>query len=256
MSKVGRNEACPCGSGRKYKKCCLGREAEREAFAKTLDAGALPLLREVAHYAERVAVAPLPAVAQREFPFWRGAFTSERAARVVDFLIFDFKLEHYGTTALRQFSIEHASARSAGALAPETEEERTLLAAWEDARTRLYRVDGWSAGLIQCTEALTDEPRRIEVWPLGEPAEPIPDRAAVAIRALPAAGKHVCIGRPLGFGDRPADEVERAVKARHLDYVRRKRIVSLDEFYRLEPKALDEEAAQASRASGIVLPGA
>jgi uncharacterized protein len=23
-SKVGRNEACPCGSGKKYKKCCGG----------------------------------------------------------------------------------------------------------------------------------------------------------------------------------------------------------------------------------------
>ena len=22
-TKVGRNDACPCGSGRKYKKCCL-----------------------------------------------------------------------------------------------------------------------------------------------------------------------------------------------------------------------------------------
>jgi len=24
--KVGRNDPCPCGSGKKYKKCCLGRE--------------------------------------------------------------------------------------------------------------------------------------------------------------------------------------------------------------------------------------
>jgi hypothetical protein len=24
-SKLGRNEPCPCGSGRKYKKCCMGR---------------------------------------------------------------------------------------------------------------------------------------------------------------------------------------------------------------------------------------
>ena len=23
VSKVGRNDACPCGSGKKYKKCCL-----------------------------------------------------------------------------------------------------------------------------------------------------------------------------------------------------------------------------------------
>ena len=22
--KVGRNDPCPCGSGKKYKKCCLG----------------------------------------------------------------------------------------------------------------------------------------------------------------------------------------------------------------------------------------
>ena len=27
MDKIGRNEPCPCGSGKKYKKCCLGQEA-------------------------------------------------------------------------------------------------------------------------------------------------------------------------------------------------------------------------------------
>ncbi|HEX7004323.1 MAG TPA: SEC-C metal-binding domain-containing protein [Trueperaceae bacterium] len=26
--KIGRNEPCPCGSGKKYKKCCLGKEIE------------------------------------------------------------------------------------------------------------------------------------------------------------------------------------------------------------------------------------
>jgi len=25
--KIGRNDPCPCGSGKKYKKCCLGKEA-------------------------------------------------------------------------------------------------------------------------------------------------------------------------------------------------------------------------------------
>jgi hypothetical protein len=28
--KVGRNDPCPCGSGRKYKRCCLGRDAEKQ----------------------------------------------------------------------------------------------------------------------------------------------------------------------------------------------------------------------------------
>jgi len=27
MANVGRNEACPCGSGRKYKKCCVGKRS-------------------------------------------------------------------------------------------------------------------------------------------------------------------------------------------------------------------------------------
>lgn len=31
-SKIGRNEACPCGSGRKFKLCCLDKD-HREHFA-------------------------------------------------------------------------------------------------------------------------------------------------------------------------------------------------------------------------------
>jgi hypothetical protein len=26
MEKVGRNDPCPCGSGQKYKKCCLAKD--------------------------------------------------------------------------------------------------------------------------------------------------------------------------------------------------------------------------------------
>ena len=26
--KVGRNDPCPCGSGIKYKKCCLGKDIQ------------------------------------------------------------------------------------------------------------------------------------------------------------------------------------------------------------------------------------
>ena len=29
MSKIGRNDACPCGSGKKYKQCCLNADSER-----------------------------------------------------------------------------------------------------------------------------------------------------------------------------------------------------------------------------------
>jgi uncharacterized protein len=29
-AKIGRNEPCPCGSGKKYKKCCLFNQALEE----------------------------------------------------------------------------------------------------------------------------------------------------------------------------------------------------------------------------------
>ena len=31
FAQVGRNEPCPCGSGKKFKKCCLNREPEGHA---------------------------------------------------------------------------------------------------------------------------------------------------------------------------------------------------------------------------------
>jgi len=42
---VGRNEACPCGSGRKYKKCCLGQKAS-VAFTPAHREAALDKLAE------------------------------------------------------------------------------------------------------------------------------------------------------------------------------------------------------------------
>ncbi len=36
-AKIGRNEPCPCGSGKKYKRCCLERDEERECGQYTYE---------------------------------------------------------------------------------------------------------------------------------------------------------------------------------------------------------------------------
>ena len=36
--QVGRNEKCPCGSGRKYKQCCLGKDEEKARKARAKEA--------------------------------------------------------------------------------------------------------------------------------------------------------------------------------------------------------------------------
>ncbi len=36
LSKIGRNERCPCGSGKKYKRCCLNRDPLADAASEDL----------------------------------------------------------------------------------------------------------------------------------------------------------------------------------------------------------------------------
>jgi len=84
----------------------------------------------------------------------------------------------------------------------------------------------------------------------------IADGAPVALRALPALDAFVCLGRPTVFGDRDVERIAGAIRQRHLDFVRSQRIVGMDDFLRLAPTALDEEAASSTRDSGIILPGA
>lgn len=34
MAKIGRNDACPCGSGKKFKRCCLGKQQETAGLSE------------------------------------------------------------------------------------------------------------------------------------------------------------------------------------------------------------------------------
>ncbi|MDR3585527.1 MAG: SEC-C metal-binding domain-containing protein [Desulfosporosinus sp.] len=36
-SQAGRNDPCPCGSGKKYKKCCLSKDEEKEQLKQELE---------------------------------------------------------------------------------------------------------------------------------------------------------------------------------------------------------------------------
>ncbi|WP_206738062.1 SEC-C metal-binding domain-containing protein [Fictibacillus sp. S7] len=36
MEKVGRNDPCPCGSGNKYKKCCINNSGRNVSNVNTI----------------------------------------------------------------------------------------------------------------------------------------------------------------------------------------------------------------------------
>src|SRR5579864_1281606 len=139
MQRPGRNDPCPCGSGKKYKRCCLGKEVQREEFRREVSATALPLLRELGRFAaQRAGIQPEKIAAER-FPFWRPPLSQAQAARLLEYLIFDYHVEKYGNSAVREFAVERAP------LLPQP--SQALLPAWLEATTRLYVLESWSGGL-------------------------------------------------------------------------------------------------------------
>ncbi len=52
LSKVGRNDPCPCGSGKKYKKCCVVKNEERREDTLSTPPDERPVRRQPARAAE------------------------------------------------------------------------------------------------------------------------------------------------------------------------------------------------------------
>lgn len=246
MTRPGRNDACPCGSGKKYKRCCLGTEAPRAEFARELNGFALPLLRELGRYATARGGAAPEAIAAERFAFWRPPLDRTRAARVLDYAIFDFRASGNRRTAAQEYLAERGPI-----VAPQW---RALLEEWQEASMRLYVLEHWSGGFARCRAALPDDGGTIEVMPLEAGTTPPAVGAPLALRALRVAPLFVYPAWLVTFGDRITAEVSAAIVARHHAYVRRERIVSLDDFLRLESTAFDEEAASGDR-STIIVPG-
>ncbi len=59
--KTGRNDPCPCGSNKKYKKCCLAKDEAARAAQRAADAEAAAA-QAAASDGEETPAAPSPAV--------------------------------------------------------------------------------------------------------------------------------------------------------------------------------------------------
>jgi len=64
LEKLGRNDLCPCGSGRKFKKCCLRhrrirRSTQRSLFSGIENTAAGQAVPPVLHHSPEVPLRPL-----------------------------------------------------------------------------------------------------------------------------------------------------------------------------------------------------
>jgi hypothetical protein len=154
VTRVGRNDPCPCGSGKKYKNCCLNKDRAQR-------------LRESAwQRQEQVTVEKLLAFAQRPTYqrqlsvafdlFWNGRYGVEgwnlldqgEISRFLDWYMQDYRLEQSRKRIIDLFLEEMGTA-----LLPD-ELERVRI--WSDSYISLYRITNVQPDRISLLDVFQD----------------------------------------------------------------------------------------------------
>lgn len=125
-SRVGRNEPCPCGSGKKYKKCCMqaqeiNENAKRNLKEKLIEFSAETVFKTDLEEAKKI--------------FLEGREPDEAdMVMFLDWFIHDYRLKDHGKRLIELFYIEKNPF-----LAPV---EKEILEGWQDTALRVYEVTG------------------------------------------------------------------------------------------------------------------
>ncbi|WP_458123802.1 SEC-C metal-binding domain-containing protein [Paenibacillus sp. Z3-2] len=83
MSKVGRNDICPCGSGKKYKKCCLGKEASAVESILQLISTEQPVQETSAQLESKLTLTKLKKMVERELK-WEHPTHEQLALQLIE----------------------------------------------------------------------------------------------------------------------------------------------------------------------------
>ncbi|MBI3291399.1 MAG: SEC-C domain-containing protein [Elusimicrobia bacterium] len=146
---IGRNDPCPCGSGRKYKRCCLPKEeADRQAEARDSRMGSPDepdgkLRRRIMRFLEeklpdrddhlREATSVwLGRSRDDPGPSFNQEWEDSEFIAFMDYVVHDFIARGYDTPALELFY------RQEGSTLPK--QERTLLECWRENHVGFYEV--------------------------------------------------------------------------------------------------------------------
>ncbi|PWU25639.1 MAG: hypothetical protein C5B48_00325 [Candidatus Rokuibacteriota bacterium] len=231
LSEVGRNDPCPCGSGRKYKKCCLAKEAAPPgSFTSAERKSALDRLFR---FAQRRELEPPSGTANGLF--W-GAWMARRTEDEVneaseleqshtaflEWFVFDFVLPNGRTVTEELLERERGSLRSGEIRYL----ERMRLSHWrpyEVARVRpeegLDLIDLWTRERLRVEERLAT--RQLVQWDL------------VAVRVmLGAAGIPVLDGVPYLYPALAREDVLTRLRRAHRLFKRGRASSDLSAFFK------------------------
>ncbi len=206
MSKIGRNDPCPCGSGKKYKQCHLPIEEAAAAEQLRLRRGVDTLLPKII-IAAQAQVGAMPAAFDR---FWDGKYTSAQLGdlddlegrggeRFLTWFAFDYPLEDGRTLVERLAAGDSGLPDSDQAQADQqndapdlTEIEARLLRDWATVRLRPYLAQSVRKGQGMQVSDLLDE-RTYEVDDQAASRRVEPGEVLVA-HLVPSGTRHYVAG--------------------------------------------------------------
>lgn len=137
MPPVGRNDPCPCGSGRKYKNCCLRRDQLSRSQELLLGYDETYLLNRLYQYAQTARFAEDLANAFQVY--WGGAFSLDGMSelpqgdlrRFMEWFTHDYRIQADERPVLELF-LEREAVQY-------PDEAQKLLRAWATSLTGMYR---------------------------------------------------------------------------------------------------------------------
>jgi len=133
---VGRNEPCPCGSGKKYKKCCLKKESlvsfeqtQKQRYAETMQGLTKKMLKGFLY--KETSLEERQLVLQQLKDKSKDVFTYQELQANFDFMFSFFHMFENGYRGVEWFYQQGKDL---------TEYERELLANWTSMFPRLLKV--------------------------------------------------------------------------------------------------------------------
>ncbi len=176
MSAIGRNDPCPCGSGKKYKKCCLTKDApapaaftaaERQSVLEGLFRFSRRAELDEAHTVASAAFWVDWMVGRREDELREAMRLTESETAYLEWFVFDFRLASDRTLAEEFLARERRSLRS-GETRYLERMRLSHLRLYEIARVRpeegLDLTDLWTGKRLRVRERLGT--RQLVVWDL------------------------------------------------------------------------------------------
>jgi len=206
MPKIGRNEPCPCGSGKKYKQCHLPIEEAAAAEQLRLRRSVDTLMPKII-VAAQGQVGAIPAAFER---FWDGKYTPEQledlddlegrgGERFLTWFAFDYPLGD-GRTLVEQLATGDANTNDSAADHADdpddaldlTDAEAQLLRDWTNVRLRPYLAQNVHKGRgIQVSDLLDERTYEVDDQAASRRVEP---GEVVVAHLVPAGTRYYVAG--------------------------------------------------------------